>query len=34
MAMLRNLAIILLRLDGHTNIVAANRRHSRDPSAR
>jgi hypothetical protein len=31
MASLRNLAISLLRLDGHANIAAANRRHARDP---
>jgi predicted transposase YbfD/YdcC len=31
MATLRSLAISLLRLDGHTNIAAANRRHARDP---
>ena len=31
MATLRNLAISLLRLDGHTNIAAANRHHARDP---
>ena len=31
MATLRNLAISLLRLDGHTSIAAANRRHARDP---
>jgi hypothetical protein len=31
MASLRNLAISLLRLDGHTNIAAANRHHARDP---
>jgi hypothetical protein len=29
-----NLAISLLRLDGHANIAAANRHHARDPSAR
>ena len=34
MATLRSLAISLLRLDGHVNIAAANRRHARDPSAR
>jgi len=31
MATLRSLAISLLRLDGHTNIAAANRYHARDP---
>jgi hypothetical protein len=31
MASLRNLAISLLRLDGHSNIAAANRHHARDP---
>jgi hypothetical protein len=31
MASLRSLAISLLRLDGHSNIAAANRRHARDP---
>jgi len=31
MASLRNLAISLLRLDGHKNIAAANRHHARDP---
>ena len=31
MASLRSLAISLLRLDGHDNIAAANRRHLRDP---
>ena len=31
MASLRNLAIGLLRLDGHSNIAAANRHHARDP---
>ena len=31
MASLRNLAISILRLDGHTNIAAANRHHARDP---
>jgi hypothetical protein len=31
MATLRSLAISLLRLDGHTNIAAANRHHARDP---
>jgi predicted transposase YbfD/YdcC len=31
MATLRSLAISLLRLDGHTNIAAANRDHARDP---
>ena len=30
-ASLRSLAISLLRLDGHTNIAAANRHHARDP---
>ena len=30
-AALRNLAISLLSLDGHTNIAAANRHHARDP---
>jgi hypothetical protein len=28
---MRSLAISLLRLDGHTNIAAANRHHARDP---
>ena len=31
MASLRSLAMSLLRLDGHTNIAAANRRRVRDP---
>jgi len=31
MASLRSLAIGLLRLDGHSNIAAANRHHARDP---
>jgi hypothetical protein len=31
MASLRSLAISLLRLDGLTNIAAANRHHARDP---
>ena len=31
MATLRSLAISLLRLDGHSNIAAANRHHARDP---
>jgi len=31
MASPRNLAISLLRLDGHINIAAANRHHARDP---
>jgi predicted transposase YbfD/YdcC len=31
MATLRSLGISLLRLDGHTNIAAANRHHARDP---
>jgi predicted transposase YbfD/YdcC len=31
MATLRSLAISLLRLDGHTNVAAANRHHARDP---
>ena len=31
MATLRSLAISVLRLDGHTNIAAANRHHARDP---
>ena len=31
MASLRSLAISLLRLDGNTNIAAANRHHARDP---
>jgi len=31
MASLRNLAISLLRLNGHANIAAANRHHARDP---
>jgi hypothetical protein len=34
MASLRSLAISILRLDGHTNIAAANRHHARDPSGR
>ncbi len=28
---MRSLAISLLRLDGHSNIAAANRHHARDP---
>jgi hypothetical protein len=31
---MRSLAISLLRLDGHTNIAAANRHHSATRSAR
>jgi predicted transposase YbfD/YdcC len=31
MATLRSLAISILRLDGHANIAAANRHHTRDP---
>ena len=31
MALLRSLAISLLRLDGHANIAAANRHHARGP---
>jgi hypothetical protein len=31
MASLRSLAVSILRLDGHTNIAAANRHHARDP---
>jgi hypothetical protein len=31
MASLRSLAISILRLDGHTNIAAADRHHARDP---
>ena len=31
MATLCSLAISLLRLDGHSNIAAANRHHARDP---
>ena len=31
MASVRSLAISLLRLDGHSNIAAANRHHARDP---
>jgi hypothetical protein len=31
MASLRSLAISVLRLNGHTNIAAANRHHARDP---
>ena len=31
MASLRSLAISILRLDGHTNMAAANRHHARDP---
>jgi predicted transposase YbfD/YdcC len=31
MASLRNLAISVLRIDGHSNIAAANRHHARDP---
>jgi predicted transposase YbfD/YdcC len=31
MASLRNLAISILRIDGHSNIAAANRHHARDP---
>ena len=34
MASLRSLAISLLRLDGHSNIAAANRHHARDPRPR
>ena len=34
MASPRNLAISLLRLDGHSNIAAANRHHAATPSAR
>ena len=30
MASLRGLAISLLRIDGHSNIAAANRHHARD----
>jgi hypothetical protein len=30
-ATLRSLASSILRLDGHTNIAAANRPHARDP---
>jgi hypothetical protein len=30
MATLRSLAISILRLDGHTNIAAANHYHARD----
>jgi hypothetical protein len=30
MASLRSLAISLLRLDGHSDIAAANRHHARD----
>jgi len=30
MASLRSLVISILRLDGHTNIAAANRHHARD----
>ena len=30
MAILRNVAISLLHLDGHANIAAANRHHARD----
>jgi hypothetical protein len=30
MAILRNVAISPLRLDGHANIAAANRHHARD----
>jgi hypothetical protein len=28
---IRSVAISILRLDGHTNIAAANRHHARDP---
>ena len=31
MATLRSLAVSVLRLDGHDNIAAANRHHTRDP---
>ncbi|HYA50561.1 MAG TPA: transposase, partial [Streptosporangiaceae bacterium] len=31
MASLRNLAISVLRIGGHSNIAAANRHHARDP---
>ena len=31
MATLRSLAISILRMDGHSNIAAANRHHARDP---
>jgi predicted transposase YbfD/YdcC len=31
MASLRSLAISLLRIDGHSNVAAANRHHARDP---
>jgi hypothetical protein len=31
MVSLHNLAISLLRLDGHADIAAANRHHARDP---
>jgi hypothetical protein len=31
MASLRNLAISLLRMDGHSNVAAANRHHARYP---
>ena len=31
MAALRGLAISRLRIDGHSNIAAANRHHARDP---
>ena len=31
MASLRNLAISLLRIDGHSNVATANRHHARDP---
>ena len=31
MASLRNLAISILRMDGHSNIAAANRHHAREP---
>jgi len=34
MASLRNLAITLLRLDGHADIAAANRHHARDRQPR
>jgi hypothetical protein len=31
MATLRSLTISILRLDGHSNIAAANRHHAHDP---
>jgi hypothetical protein len=34
MASLRSLAISVLRLDGHTNIAAANRHHARRDAAK